>query len=160
MISEELEKRLKSIEERLQAAADIEAIKQLMYRYKNAFMQAKWDEVVGCFAEDATIDIKPDGTAVGKGIAEVKRQFGNMAKVHVGAETDFTYHPIISVSGNKGKGSWMVTDTQHIIDQPPMSIYGIYTAGYIKVNGEWKISFLRHRVREIEPVEFLGPPPD
>ena len=159
-MTDEIKKRLEAIEERIQATEDIEAIKQLQYRYKNAFMQANWDELLDCFAEDATIDIKPDGTSVGKGIAEIKRQFANMAKVHVGAETDFIYHPIISVSGNKGKGTWMVTDTMHIINQPPQSIYGIYKAEYVKINGDWKFSFLQHRHRRIEPVESLGPPPD
>lgn len=158
MTSEEMEQRLKILEARTQVMEDIEAIKQLQYRYKNAFMQANWDELIDCFAEDATIDISPDGKNVGTGMAEVKRQFGNMAKVHVGAETDLVYHPIISVSGDKAKGTWMVTDTMHVIDQPPVSIYGIYTAEYVKVNGQWKLSFLQHRHRRIEPVEKLIPP--
>lgn len=152
--------RMEALEARIQTMEDIEAIKQLQYRYKNSFMQAKWDDVIDCFSEDATLDIKPDGTNIGKGMAEVKRQFGNMAKVHVGAETDFIYHPIITVSGNKGKGTWMVTDTMHIKDQGQQSIYGIYTVEYIKVNGKWKISFLQHRHRTIEPSENLGAPPD
>jgi len=154
------EKRLEALEARLQTMEDIEAIKQLQYRYKNAFMQAKWDEVIDCFSEDATLDIKPDGTNVGKGMAEVKRQFGNMAKAHVGAETDIVYHPVISVSGNKGKATWFVTDTMHIKDQGQQSIYGIYTMEYVKVNGKWKISFIQHRHRKIEPSEGLGAPPD
>ena len=48
-MTEEIVKRLRSIEERIQATEDIEAIKQLQYRYKNAFMQAKWDEVIDCY---------------------------------------------------------------------------------------------------------------
>jgi len=154
------DKRMEALEARVQAMEDIEAIKQLQYRYKNAFMQAKWDEVIDCFSEDATLDIKPDGTNVGKGMAEVKRQFGNMAKAHFGAETDIVYHPIITVSGNKGKGTWMVTDTMHIKDQGQQSIYGIYTMEYVKVNGKWKISLIQHRHRKIEPSEAMGPPPD
>jgi ketosteroid isomerase-like protein len=154
------DKRLEALEARVQAVEDLEAIKQLQYRYKNAFMQAKWDEVIDCFAQDATLDIKPDGTNVGKGMAEVKRQFGNMAKAHVGSETDFIYHPIITVSGNTAKGTWWVTDVMHIKDKGEQSIYGIYTVEYVKVNGKWKISLLRHRHRTIVPSENLGPPPD
>jgi ketosteroid isomerase-like protein len=139
---------------------DIEAIKQLQYRYKNAFMQAQWDIVLGCFSQDCVIDMKPDGTNVGRGFEEVKRQFGNMAKVHVGAETDFIYHPEISVDGNRAKATWMVTDNMHIVDQPVQSIYGIYTMEYQKTGGEWKISLLRHRHRTITPSQPLGPPAD
>lgn len=160
MTLDEMAQKYQALEARIQVIEDVEAIKQLQYRYKNAFMQAHWEELVDCFAEDATIDIRPDGTNVGRGIAEIKRQFSNMAKVHVGAETDLVYHPIISVSGNKAKGTWMVTDTMHVIDQPPQSIYGIYNAEYVKINGQWKFSFLQHRHRKIQPVERLVPPPD
>lgn len=152
--------RMEALEKRIQAMEDIEAIKQLQYRYKNAFMQAQWDVVIGCFSQDAVLDIKPDGTNVGKGFAEVKRQFGNMAKVHVGAETDFIYHPEISVDGDTAKATWMVTDNMHIVDLPVQSIYGIYTVEYKKIDGEWKISLLRHRHRTITPSEPMGPPED
>jgi len=36
------EKSLEALEARIQAMEDLEAIKQLQYRYKNAFMQANW----------------------------------------------------------------------------------------------------------------------
>jgi len=158
MDSQELEKRLKAIEDRLQLAEDIEAIKQLQYRYKNAFMTAQWDEVLDCFYEDATIDIAPDGSAVGKGMAEIKRQFGHMAEAHVGSETDKVYHPVISVEGDKAKATWMVDDNMHIIDKGIMTVYGIYTVEYVKVDGKWKISLLRHRHRHIKPMADLRPP--
>jgi hypothetical protein len=78
----------------------------------------------------------------------------------VGAETDFIYHPEISVDGNRAKATWMVTDNMHIVDQPVQSIYGIYTMEYQKTGGEWKISLLRHRHRTITPSQPLGPPAD
>jgi ketosteroid isomerase-like protein len=152
--------RLAALEKRLQAMEDLEAVKQLHYRYKNAFMQADWETVLDCFSQDAVLDIKPDGTNVGKGFAEVRRQFGNMAKVHVGAETDYVYHPRITVTGDTAKGTWMVTDNMHIADQPVLSVYGIYTVAYKKIAGEWKISLLQHRHRTITPSEAMGPPED
>jgi len=158
MNSPDMEKRLKSIEERLQVTEDIENIKQLQYRYKNAFMMGQFDEVIACFADDAVISIVPDGSAVGRGIAEIKRQFSKMAEVHVGAETDQIYHPIISVDGDKAKATWMVNDSMHVIDKPLFTNYGIYTAEYKRVNGVWKISYLQHRIRTINPVADLKPP--
>jgi len=158
MNSPELEKRLKSIENRLQVAEDIEAIKQLHYRYKNAFMMGQFEEVINCFAEDAAISIVPDGSAVGRGIAEIKRQFAKLAEVHVGAETDQIYHPVIIVSGDKAKATWMVNDGFHVKDKPVFINYGIYTAEYKRVNGEWKISYLQHSIRNIKPVDELKPP--
>ena len=154
------EKSLEALEARIQAMEDLEAIKQLQYRYKNAFMQANWDEVIDCFSQDATLDIKPDGTLIDKGMKEVKSRFAKMAKAHAGAETDFMYHPIITVSGNTAKGIWWVTDTMHIKDKGEQSIYGIYTVEYVKEKRKWKISMLRHRHRTIVPAESLGPPPD
>jgi ketosteroid isomerase-like protein len=158
MSSPELEKRLKSIEERLQIAEDKEDIKELQYRYKNAFMMGQFDEVIKYFADDGVISIVPDGSAVGRGIDEIKRQFGKMASVHVGAETDMIYHPIITVSGDNAKATWMVNDSMHVKNKPLFTNYGIYTAEYKRVNGEWKISYLQHRIRTIKPVDELKPP--
>jgi len=162
MSMEDMEKRLAALEERVQATEDIEAIKQLHYRYMNGFTQAKWDEVLSCFAEDATIDIAPSGKAVGKGMAEIKRQYGNMAKVHIGKEVDFVIHPQISVKGNKGQGQWLmyfVVYTENEAKQQYFGIIqGIYIAEYVKVNGQWKFSFLQHRPRVIEASQGMRPP--
>jgi|WetSurMetagenome_2_1015567.scaffolds.fasta_scaffold30767_2 hypothetical protein len=68
------------------------------------------------------------------------------------------YHPIIMVDGDKAHGTWMVTDTMHIIDQPLRSIYRMYVAAHTRVNGQWRISDLAHRHREIKPGPDLGPP--
>ena len=157
MTLEDMEKRLRAMEERIQATEDIEAIKQLHYRYMNGFTQAKWDEALDCFAEDCTLDVVPSGENVVKGKAEIEKAYGMLASRHKGTEGDLVIHPIISVNGDKAKGKWLMYmmypisgDDQHII-----LIQGIYNAEYVKVNGQWKFSFLQHRPRIIEPQPSL-----
>jgi len=161
---EDMEKRLKLLEEGLQETRDIEAIKQLHYRYMNAMTQTRWAEVLDCFAEDATIDINPTGKGVGKGMAEIKRQYDNLAKVHIGKDIDFAIHPQISVNGNKAQGNWLMYLAMYTENTSSQQYFivmqGTYVAEYVKVNGQWKFSYLQHRPRRIEPVEeFKHPEP-
>jgi hypothetical protein len=161
---EDMEKRLHLLEARVQTAEDIEAIKQLHYRYMDGMTQTRWDEVLDCFAEDATIDINPSGQGVGKGIKEIRRQYNNLAKVHIGKDIDFAIHPRITVEGNKAKGKWLMYLAMYKINdsnqQQFVIMQGVYFAEYVKINGQWKFSFLQHRPRQIEPVdEFRHPDP-
>ncbi|RPH47394.1 MAG: nuclear transport factor 2 family protein [Desulfobacteraceae bacterium] len=161
---EDMEKRLQSLETRLQATEDLEAIKQLHYKYMDGMTQTRWDEVLDCFAEDATIDITPSGQVIGKGIAEIRRQYNNLAKVHIGKDIDFAIHPRISVNGNKAKGKWLMYLGMYKINDAKQQEWvmnqGVYNAEYVKINGQWKFSFLQHRPRRIEPVdEFRHPEP-
>jgi ketosteroid isomerase-like protein len=148
MISDELEKRFKEIEARLQVAEDIEAIKQLQYKYMNAFMTAKWDEVIELFTKDARIDVIPNQQLRGKeAIEKVYKE--ELAVGHIGREGDFVIHPIITVNGHKATGNWLMymMYCYRITGQPLFWIQGEYNAEYVKINGNWKFSYLYHRPR-------------
>ena len=141
------------IEERIQATEDIEAIKQLHYRYMTGFTQAKWDEALDCFAEDCTLDVTPSGENVVKGKAEIQKMYAMLASRHKGTEGDLVIHPIVSVNGDKAKGNWLI----YLMYSHPQTwqslfwVQGIYTAEYVRENGKWKIKVLQWRER-------LGPP--
>ena len=159
-----------ALEARVTALEDREKIKELMHTYKNSFFDAEWDVITSLFADDSTgfiptIDIKPDGTNVGRGITEVKRQFGNMALAHIkGAETGHIYHYHIDVNWDRAKATWLVTDNMHRLTDDGQTrvgnIYGKYTIECVKINGEWKFTFFQHRHRQIQAVEATPPPPD
>jgi ketosteroid isomerase-like protein len=148
MSSNETEQRLLAIEARLQVAEDIEAIKQLQYRYMNAFMTAKWDEIVSLFADDARIDVTADKQLQGKEAVE-KIYKEELAVGHIGREGDFVLHPLISINGNKATGNWLMymMYCYRITGQPLYWIQGVYDAEYVKVKGQWKFSYLHHRPR-------------
>jgi hypothetical protein len=97
---------LNSLEKRIQVLEDIEEIKQLQIRYVNCLTTTKWDELIDCFSEDGLVDLE-SGYARGK--AEITKHFkGKVALNHIGQEGNFVVHPIISVDGDKAKGSWLI----------------------------------------------------
>lgn len=154
----EIEKKLSLMEERLQVTEDLEAIKQVHHKYMNAFTQAKWDDAFECFAEDCVLDVAPTGKFVVKGKAEIIKFYNeHLTNRHTGKEGDFLVHPIITVDGSKAKGNWLMYMMYPISgpDQHMVLIQGVYNAEYVKVNGQWKFSFLQHRPRIIEPSPSL-----
>lgn len=158
MDPKEIEARLKALEERQQATEDLEAIKQLQYRYMNAFMFADWDTVLDCFTEDAVIDVTVDKQIKGK--AEIEKIYREeLGKGHVGSEGDFVIHPIISVNGDTAEGNWMMymMYAYKPTGQSLFWVQGMYDAKYIKINGKWKFSYLYHKPRMAPNTG--GPPP-
>ncbi len=149
MTPEEMENRLLDLEKRQQATEDIEAIKQLHYRYMNNFMMANWDEVLNCFADDCFLDVLPGNEPV-KGIKEIEKVFrGILGKSHTGKEGDFLVHPLIQVNGDTAKGNWTMYMMWMHADtcEPLFWVQGAYDAEYIKSGGGWKFSSLKHRGR-------------
>lgn len=154
MTLEELEKRLRTLE-------DIEEIKQLQVRYVNCLTTTEWDELVDCFAENGVVDLHA-GLARGKeAIAKLFKD--KISKTHVGLEGNFVVHPIISVEGDKAKGSWLLYiqfSLPHKMqpkpailptDDAPDWMQGYYDMEYIREDGKWKISLLKWRRRLLSP---------
>ena len=163
MTLEEMGKRLEETEKLLQEAVkririneDIEQIKQLHTRYVNALTYIDWDDVIKCFAEDSSIDVQFGGLIKGK--AKIAKFFKEMLpQIHIGKEGIFTVHPQVTVNGDRAKGNWLMymMYADHRTWQSRYWIQGIYDAEYVRVDGEWKFSYLQWRPR-LEPP---GPPP-
>jgi len=154
MTLEELEKRLRTLE-------DVEEIKQLQVRYVNCLITTEWDELVDCFAENGVVDLH-SGLARGKeAIAKLFKE--KISITHVGLEGCYVVHPIISVDGDRAKGSWLLYtqfSQPHKIqiksattadEEAPDWMQGYYEMEYIKEAGEWKISLLKWRFRLRSP---------
>ena len=154
MTVEELEKRLRTME-------DIEEIKQLQARYVNCLITTQWDELIDCFTENGVVDLHA-GLAKGKE-AFTKLFKEKIAMTHVGLEGCYVVHPIISVDGDKAKGSWLLytkfSQPHKIQRVPPESgegdapdwLQGYYEMEYVRENGKWKISLLKWRSRLRSP---------
>ena len=96
---EEMEKRLRTLE-------DIEQIKQLQARYVNCLINTEWDELLDCFSVDGDVDLH-SGYARGKeAISKLFRE--KISVTHIGQEGLYEVHPVISVDGNRAKGSWLL----------------------------------------------------
>lgn len=158
MTLEELEKRVKILE-------DTEEIKTLQIQYVNSLTQAKWNDVIDCFSDDAVVDLHA-------GLCHGKAEFSKLFKetinlTHIGQEGNFVVHPMISVNGDTAKGSWLLylqfsqprklnpIPTILATDQAPDWMQGYYEMEYKRVDEKWKISMLKWRCRLITPHSLL-----
>ena len=119
-------------------------MRQLQIRYVNALSLAQWDEVMECFTEDCEFIFKPD--EVTKGKKEVERLFREFfSEGHAGRDNDILVHPLITVDGDEATGNWVLYQLfcYRRTGQALFWTVIIYDMKYRRVDGEWKISFLR-----------------
>ena len=151
---------LQEMEKRLQTLEDIEEIKKVHVRYVNCLTTIKWDELVDCFAEDAVVYLQKVASGK-KAIAKYYKE--EASQRHVGLEGPFCVHPIISVEGDKAKGSWLLYIKWSHPHKPlpkldflctedaPDWFQGYHDMEYKKENGKWKISSLKWQCRLVSP---------
>jgi ketosteroid isomerase-like protein len=155
MTLQELEKQLKEtkdtlkrLESRVRVTEDIQAIHELQRRYVNALIRTDWDDAVDCFADDAKIDVYLHKPTSGK--AAIEKWFKEeLSKTHAGKEGDICIHPIISVDGDRAKGSWLLY-MMYFYPRTGQSLFwvqGFYNMEYVRERGEWKIRYMNWRER-------------
>jgi ketosteroid isomerase-like protein len=148
---------LEEMGKRLQALEDLEQVKQLQIRYVNCLMFAKWDEIMDCFTDDCVLDVFVGREVPIKGTEEIEKAFRELiSRKHIGKEGDIVTHPIVSVDGDKATGNWLIYFMEHHTTdwQPPGWVVATYDAEYVRINGEWKISYIKWT-----PHFFDTPPP-
>ena len=155
---EEMERRLKNLEEEVRITRDIEEIKQLHYRYVNGIFLGKWDDLLDCFSENSVFGDPKDEQGPGPGILRGKSEIVKWLKEagqggHIDRVGGFVVHPLITIDGNKAKGNWLLymLMSYNLTGQILFWIQRIYDAEYARENGEWKFSLLKMTTR-------LGPP--
>ena len=133
MTLEELEKRVKVLE-------DIEAIKQLHINYVYLLCNLQWDDMVQCFAEDATMELLDQGVVWGK--KEISGVFHNVLAERIKRnDGHLVGQPIISVEGDRAKGHWIL---YLFFAEPEVRwLQGRQDCEYVRVNGEWKFSSVK-----------------
>jgi hypothetical protein len=161
---------LSEMERRLKVLEDIEEIKKLQVHYVNCLINTNWDELTECFSKNGTFSAHA-GDAVGK--KAIKELFiKDISKNHIGQEGLFVVHPIISVDGDKAKGSWLlytqiaqprkfkIKPPYLSTDDAPDWTQGFYEIEYVKEDGQWKIYSLKWRMRLISPMTSLKEMPE
>jgi hypothetical protein len=156
---------LNELEKRIQILEDIEEIKKLQIHYVNCLITTNWDDLIDCFTDEAVTDTH---SGVGRGKAEISNIFKKMiARYHIGQEGNFLVHPIITVDGDKAKGSWLLymqfAQPRKLlprlpvlsVDDAPDWMQGFYDIEYQKVDNKWKISYLKWNHRLISPMTLL-----
>ena len=146
-------------QKQVQVLADIEAIKRLQYHYVNSLVQTNWKEILGCFAENGSVDIGEgsEGENLITGKEEIRKLFEEgVAISHVGQEGIFVVHPEIDVNGDTATGTWL-SYFFHIRSrgkEPLLNwMQGFYNCKYVRENGKWKFGILSWRAR----LKYKGP---
>lgn len=137
---------LEDLAKKVQTLEDIEEIKQLQHQYLFWINECAWDKAQDCFSEDGTAVVAAQEPHKGKAeIAQLFRDY--VSKMNLGKDRDKHYAvmPNISVEGDKAKGEWLlyilITDPE--TGNSISCRQGKYENKYIKVNGRWKIHYLK-----------------
>jgi hypothetical protein len=123
-------------------AADIEAIKQVKYRYLRALDTKHWDDFADTLAEDITADYGP---SIGEELhfanrADLVDYMRSALGPNVITEHRVT-HPEITVTGDTARGSWYLQDRVIVAEYNFMLIgAAFYHDQYRRTDGGWKIS--------------------
>jgi len=122
--------------------ADIEAIKQVKYRYLRALDTKHWDDFADTLAEDITADYGP---SLGEELhfanrADLVDYMRSALGPAVITEHRVT-HPEITVNGDTASGSWYLQDRVIVAEYNFMLIgAAFYRDQYRRTDHGWKIS--------------------
>ena len=120
---------------------EIEAIKQLKYRYFRFLDSKQWEELGECFTEDAVSSYDS-----GKYGFEGRDKIIDFLRTALGRPTAITmhhgHHPEIEITGEStATGIWYLEDT--VIDTERNSMLrgaAFYRDEYVKQDGQWRLS--------------------
>ena len=114
---------------------DLEAIRQLKYRYLRLLDQNRIEEMVDLFTEDATAAYS-DGKWTLNGRAEILAFLGRRRRVSLHT----AHHPEISLAGpDTALGTWALEDLQYYDDGTMLHGAAYYHDVYVRVDGRWRI---------------------
>src|ERR1700749_4932714 len=125
-----------------EVAADIEAIKQVKYRYLRALDTKHWDDFTNTLAEDIKADYGP---SIGNELhftnrADLVEYMRTSLGPNVVTEHRVT-HPEIVVNGDSATGSWYLQDRVIVAEFNFMLIgAAFYRDEYRRTKDGWKIS--------------------
>ncbi len=135
MLLEELEKRVKAIE-------DMEEIKKLHQEYINLMDNLQYTKVLDLFTEDCTSEVRNSGVKHGK--KEIEDIYFKMLANKRGPvrhEGHLAVEPDITVDGDTARGTWLI---YMLFSRPTVQwVQGKNECEYKKVNGQWKIHKLK-----------------
>ena len=122
--------------------ADVEAIKQVKYRYMRALDTKHWDEYADTLAEDIKADYGP---SIGNELHFTKRtELVDYMRSALGPNVITEHrvtHPEITVTGDTASGTWYLQDRVIVAEFDFMLIgAAFYRDQYRRTEDGWKIS--------------------
>jgi uncharacterized protein (TIGR02246 family) len=134
-----------SIEQRLQALEDVQAIAELKAAYCNA-ADGGWDrpthdgaKVAALFTEDGVWDA--GGTGVGRGRDGIRELFDKFKAAPLAFHR--ISNPIIKVTGDTATGEWHVLVPITFTEERSVFIGGIYNDQFVRTRDGWRFKLLK-----------------
>jgi len=135
---------------------EIEAIRQLKYRYMRTLDQKRWDEMAECFAPDASCAYS-GGKYAFEGRDRIMQFMRESMDRPSFLSSHRVHHPEIRLTGpDTAAGTWALED--YVIDtEHRFRLHGaaFYEDRYVKLAGEWKIEHTGYE-RTFEEVQPPG----
>jgi hypothetical protein len=147
MNMEQLEARLKTLEDKVSNLEDIEEIKKLQRAYSYYLEHGMFDEMISLFSED-TESIETGSTGVYLGKEGVKKHFSpqNVTKDWLHVTMPLSGIVSVDTGGKTAKGRWYGWICQALpvanVTRALLQL-GIYENEYVKENGKWKFKKLQ-----------------
>lgn len=122
---------------------DLEAIKQLKYRYLRTLDLKRWDEFAGVFVPEATGDYG-EGLVFGSRDALVGFMRDSLGPAMITLHQ--CHHPEISVDGDRATGTWYLED-RVIMPEHRLVLEGaaFYDDRYVRTAEGWRIEHTGYR---------------
>ena len=134
---------LEDLEHRVRVLEDIDAIKEVTYRYLyHCDDSYNPDGIASLFTEDGVRDQGSQGRIVGR--EAVRATFAEASKRTVFA-AHFGFNPIVTVNGDEAHASWYTFQTFTVRgDDGDRAMWraGRYENDMVRVNGEWKFKLM------------------
>jgi len=108
-LTAELQRELAALRSRVRELEDREAVRQLTAEYMQAMHDARWEDAVACFADDAEYDHGLLGALSGKAaIREFYTEFMPAFEEAGGWAFDVLADPVIEVDDDRATGRWFL----------------------------------------------------
>lgn len=154
-MDDELRKELAALKAEVRELRDREAIRDLTGNYMQAMHDARWEDVVDCFADDASYDHGMLGFLQSKAdIQAFYTEFMPQFEQAGGWAFDMLSNPVIEVDGDRAEARWFLL-TLLIDPDTQDAAWNIATLEYqyVRRDGVWK--FHRNRcITEHQLVDY------
>lgn len=142
---EEARKEISSLEQRVAALADVQAIENLQNAYAYYIDKWQWDDAASLFSDNATFEEGQRGVYSGRASIRKSFELYGAQGLHQGEVNDrIQYQPVIHVfdAGRSAKARVRQMDVLGKYGSDARLGGGVQENEYVKVNGVWKIAKL------------------
>ena len=143
----DLEARVTALESKVRELVDIEAIRDLRFRYHEFINESKFSEIAGLFTEDGDLLFGHLGDAHGR--EEIDRFFGGLLVRPDGSGKDrsprlsrvrqFIHNHVVEVHGDRATG-FAYLEAKPVYKGESYVVAARYDDEYVRQNGIWKFS--------------------